>query len=135
MSEGMSGGTYPNRKWPEDKEIDPGESDVFSKPTKDEMQRVGGQIGAEILYERWHDSVRALLEVRAHVSEALDALSTAAMEASVKEMRAILDRALLDAPFIPPNADAWKGVYPGMCIDPEVCRGYTHCPRNYSCCE
>lgn len=29
----------------------------------------------------------------------------------------------------------WRGVYPGMCIDPETCRGKTHCPRNYSCCE
>lgn len=31
--------------------------------------------------------------------------------------------------------DDWKGVYPGMCINPETCRGYTHCPRDYSCCE
>lgn len=29
----------------------------------------------------------------------------------------------------------WKGVYPGYCIDPETCRGYSHCPRNYSCVE
>lgn len=29
----------------------------------------------------------------------------------------------------------WKGVYPGMCINPEICRGHSHCPRNYSCCE
>lgn len=31
--------------------------------------------------------------------------------------------------------DDWKGVYPGMCINPEICRGHSYCPRNYSCCE
>lgn len=31
--------------------------------------------------------------------------------------------------------EEWRGVYPGMCIDPETCRGKTHCPRDYSCCE
>jgi hypothetical protein len=31
--------------------------------------------------------------------------------------------------------DEWKGVYPTLCINPETCRGYSHCPRNYSCCE
>jgi hypothetical protein len=31
--------------------------------------------------------------------------------------------------------DDWKGVYPGMCIDPEICRGKSHCPRTLSCCE
>ena len=31
--------------------------------------------------------------------------------------------------------DNWRGVYPDYCIDPETCRGYTHCPRNYSCVE
>jgi hypothetical protein len=41
-----------------DNDPDPGASDVFSKPTKDEMQRVGGQIGAEILYERWQESLK-----------------------------------------------------------------------------
>ena len=29
----------------------------------------------------------------------------------------------------------WRGVYPGMCIDPSICRGKSHCPRDYSCCE
>jgi hypothetical protein len=29
----------------------------------------------------------------------------------------------------------WKGVYPGMCINPEDCRGKTHCPRKLSCSE
>lgn len=31
--------------------------------------------------------------------------------------------------------EEWRGVYPGMCVDPEICRGYTHCPRQYSCSE
>ncbi|HXH87413.1 MAG TPA: hypothetical protein VNI55_02250 [Gaiellaceae bacterium] len=31
--------------------------------------------------------------------------------------------------------DDWKGVYPGMCRDPELCRGRGSCPRDYSCCE
>lgn len=31
--------------------------------------------------------------------------------------------------------EPWRGVYPGMCRDPEICRGKTHCPRDYSCCE
>ena len=36
----------------------------------------------------------------------------------------------------PPIADQeWLGVYPGHCINPETCRGYTHCPRKYSCVE
>jgi hypothetical protein len=30
---------------------------------------------------------------------------------------------------------AWRGVYPSHCINPETCRGYSHCPRNYSCVE
>lgn len=29
----------------------------------------------------------------------------------------------------------WRGVYPGMCIDPEICRGHTSCPRDRSCSE
>jgi len=29
----------------------------------------------------------------------------------------------------------WKGVYPGHCINPETCRGLTHCPRKLSCVE
>lgn len=29
----------------------------------------------------------------------------------------------------------WRGVYPGMCVNPEICKGKTHCPRDYSCCE
>jgi hypothetical protein len=29
----------------------------------------------------------------------------------------------------------WQGVYPSMCVDPEMCRGYSHCPRPYSCSE
>jgi hypothetical protein len=33
------------------------------------------------------------------------------------------------------ESDVWRGVYPGMCVDPEVCRGKTSCPRNYSCSE
>jgi hypothetical protein len=32
-------------------------------------------------------------------------------------------------------AETWQGVYPGMCVDPEYCRGKTSCPRNYSCSE
>jgi hypothetical protein len=47
MSEGMSGGTYPNRKWP-----------------KDEIQRQGLQIGAEILYERWQEALKLERELR-----------------------------------------------------------------------
>jgi hypothetical protein len=33
------------------------------------------------------------------------------------------------------ETDDWRGVYPGYCIDPETCRGYSHCPRKYSCVE
>lgn len=33
------------------------------------------------------------------------------------------------------RAREWRGVYPGMCVDPEACRGYGACPRDYSCCE
>ncbi len=29
----------------------------------------------------------------------------------------------------------WRGVYPGFCVNPETCRGKTHCPRDYSCVE
>lgn len=29
----------------------------------------------------------------------------------------------------------WLGVYPGYCRNPETCRGYGHCPRDYSCVE
>ena len=29
----------------------------------------------------------------------------------------------------------WQGVYPGMCINPEECKGRTSCPRKLSCCE
>lgn len=32
-------------------------------------------------------------------------------------------------------AAAWKGVYPGHCINPDDCRGLTHCPRRLSCVE
>lgn len=31
--------------------------------------------------------------------------------------------------------DTWAGVYPGMCMNPNLCRDKTHCPRNPSCCE
>lgn len=31
------------------------------------------------------------------------------------------------------NQDGWRGAYPGMCRDPEICRGMTHCPREFSC--
>ena len=31
--------------------------------------------------------------------------------------------------------EEWRGVYPGMCVDPEICKGFTHCPRDWSCCE
>lgn len=34
-----------------------------------------------------------------------------------------------------PTEDEWRGVYPGMCADPEICRGRSACPRDYSCCE
>jgi hypothetical protein len=33
------------------------------------------------------------------------------------------------------ESDVWRGVYPGMCRDPELCRGRGSCPRNYSCSE
>lgn len=36
---------------------------------------------------------------------------------------------------LPEPPKKWEGVYPGMCVDPEACRGKTHCPRSYSCCE
>lgn len=29
----------------------------------------------------------------------------------------------------------WRGVYPGHCVNPETCRGFTHCPRKLSCVE
>lgn len=35
----------------------------------------------------------------------------------------------------PGETSEWKGVYPGMCVDPETCRGRSACPRDYSCCE
>lgn len=31
--------------------------------------------------------------------------------------------------------DKWQGVYPGMCINPQECKGRTSCPRALSCCE
>lgn len=34
-----------------------------------------------------------------------------------------------------PPEKPWLGVYPGMCLDRELCRGKTHCPRDPSCCE
>jgi hypothetical protein len=33
------------------------------------------------------------------------------------------------------ESDVWRGVYPGMCRDPELCRGRGSCPRDYSCSE
>jgi hypothetical protein len=39
-------------------------------------------------------------------------------------------------PTLPRSESAvWRGVYPGMCVNPETCRGKTSCPRDYSCCE
>ncbi len=29
----------------------------------------------------------------------------------------------------------WLGVYPGMCINPDECKGRSSCPRKLSCCE
>ena len=37
--------------------------------------------------------------------------------------------------FTSPEYVGWRGVYPGMCVDPEACRGFSHCPRERSCCE
>lgn len=34
-----------------------------------------------------------------------------------------------------PGDEVWRGVYPGMCIDPEICKGRACCPRDYSCSE
>jgi hypothetical protein len=34
-----------------------------------------------------------------------------------------------------PDSNVWRGVYPGMCRDPELCRGRGSCPRDYSCSE
>ena len=38
---------------------------------------------------------------------------------------------------VPPLAASlpWRGVYPGMCMDPKRCYGKTYCPRDPSCCE
>lgn len=43
-----------------------------------------------------------------------------------------LVKVLLEKPEPTPE---WKGVYPGMCINPEECKGRTCCPRALSCCE
>jgi hypothetical protein len=43
--------------------------------------------------------------------------------------------AILAVTALDETQDPWQGVYPGMCVDPEICRGYGHCPRPYSCSE
>ena len=45
------------------------------------------------------------------------------------------DAVRLAEAFLTGTEPAWQGVYPGMCVDPEVCRGRSACPRDYSCCE
>lgn len=67
---------------------------------------------------------------------------------ALTDPRAELVERLRDAATAPylerPEADAlkeaadyiaWRGVYPGYCINPETCRGYAHCPRRLSCVE
>jgi hypothetical protein len=64
---------------------------------------------------------------------------------SASELRARVEETLLseraerraddDSVEARSESDVWRGVYPGMCVDPEVCRGKTSCPRDYSCSE
>jgi hypothetical protein len=67
-------------------------------------------------------------ELRARVEATLSERGRVAAGESPRDPRTVSDA---------PRSESvvWRGVYPGMCADPELCRGRGSCPRNISCCE
>jgi hypothetical protein len=186
MSEGMSGGTYPNRKWPEDDRMALWgrlrDAEVMAQQAKagwDESRLREAELRAELGFTRGVlKDIQDYAEAEFREGEKGYQLAIVAREtlagqplsgwtrtrsecpvcydgidpdangycgscgwSPISDPPAMLDvndsafRTRLMKPAQDETQDSWQGVYPGMCADPETCRGYSHCPRPYSCSE